>query len=68
MTADFTGAKLSLLASGASAAGGPPAWASFAPLLFMGVIFWFLILRPQMRQQKAQKAKIEGIKKGDQVL
>lgn len=68
MTADLTSAKLSLLASAAGAAGGPPAWASFAPLLFMGVIFWFLILRPQMRQQKEQRAKIAGIKKGDQVV
>jgi len=31
-------------------------------------IFWFLILRPQMRQQKERQAKIGGIKKGDQVL
>lgn len=68
MTADITGAKLSLLASGAGGAGGPPAWASFAPLLFMGVIFWFLILRPQMRQQKEHRAKIAGIKKGDSVV
>ncbi|MEY2925711.1 MAG: preprotein translocase subunit YajC [Pseudomonadota bacterium] len=29
---------------------------------------WFLILRPQMRQQKEHKAKLEGIKKGDSVL
>ena len=34
----------------------------------MIAIFWFLILRPQMRKQKEQAAKIEGIKKGDQVL
>jgi len=38
------------------------------PLVAMAVIFWFLILRPQMRQQKEHRAKIEGIKKGDQVL
>jgi preprotein translocase subunit YajC len=34
----------------------------------MGLIFWFLILRPQMKQQKEQKTKLEGIKKGDEVL
>ena len=34
----------------------------------MGVIFWLLILRPQMRRQKEQKVKLGGIKKGDQVL
>jgi preprotein translocase subunit YajC len=34
----------------------------------MVAIFYFLIIRPQMRQQKAQRTKIEGIKKGDQVI
>ena len=34
----------------------------------MGVIFWLLILRPQMRRQKEQQIKLGGIKKGDQVL
>ena len=34
----------------------------------MAVIFWFFILRPQMRQQKAQRDKIAAIKRGDQVL
>lgn len=62
----MTSAQLSLLAAGA--AGTPPAWTSFLPLAFMGVIFWFLILRPQMRQQKEHRTKIAGIKKGDQVV
>src|SRR3546814_12903452 len=34
----------------------------------MAVIFWFLILRPQMKQQKEHKAKLGGLKKGDEVL
>jgi preprotein translocase subunit YajC len=34
----------------------------------MGLIFWFFILRPQMRQQKAQRDKIAAIKRGDQVV
>lgn len=52
----------------ASSAGAPPAWVSFLPLVGMFVIFWFLILRPQMKRQKDLQAKIGGIKKGDQVL
>jgi len=52
----------------ATTAQEPPAWMQFAPFVAMAVIFWFLILRPQMRQQKAQREKIGGIKKGDQVL
>lgn len=57
-----------LAAAAAGAPGAPPAWVQFLPFIAVGVIFWFLILRPQMRQQKEQKAKIEAIKKGDQVL
>ncbi|MCC6828027.1 MAG: preprotein translocase subunit YajC [Novosphingobium sp.] len=59
---------LSVLSAAASAGGAPPQWLSFLPLVAMGVIFWFLILRPQMKQQKEHRTKIAGVKKGDQVL
>ena len=54
----------------AAAAGQPPAilTSGILPLVAMGVIFWLLILRPQMRRQKEQQVKLGGIKKGDQVL
>ena len=58
---------LPLLAA-AAAPGEPPVWIQFLPLVAMVVIFWFLILRPQMRRQKEQQTKLAGIKKGDQVL
>lgn len=62
-------AMLSFLSSAAPvAAGEPPAWLQFAPLLAMGAVFWFLILRPQMRRQKQMQAKIAGLQKGDQVV
>ena len=57
-----------ILSEAAASGGQPPAWTSFVPLVAMVAIFWFLILRPQMRRQKEQAAKIEAIKKGDQVL
>ncbi|MEO6040444.1 MAG: preprotein translocase subunit YajC [Croceibacterium sp.] len=56
-----------LLAVGTAAA-GPPGWVSFLPVIGMVAIFWFLIIRPQMRQQKVQKDKIASVKKGDQVI
>ena len=59
---------LSTLSAAATNAGQPPAWMTFMPLVAMGFIFWFLILRPQMRQQKEHKAKIAGMKKGDMVV
>jgi len=58
---------LSILAAGA-AGEAPPAWISFMPLVAMGLIFWFLIIRPQMKRQKEHTKKISAIKKGDQVL
>lgn len=58
---------LTMLAAGA-AAEGPPAWIQFMPLVAMGLIFWFLIIRPQMKRAKEHQTKIAGIKKGDSVL
>lgn len=52
----------------AAPAGGPPAWVQYLPFAAMALIFWFLILRPQMKQQKEHKAKLASIKKGDEVL
>jgi preprotein translocase subunit YajC len=54
--------------SAAAAQGAAPAWTGFLPIIGMVAIFWFLIIRPQMRQQKAQRDKIAGVKKGDQVV
>lgn len=56
------------LSAAAAAGQAPPAWLQFMPLIAMVAIFWFLIIRPQMRRQKELQAKIGGIKKGDQVL
>ncbi len=36
--------------------------------LLIGVIFYFLMIRPQMKQQKAQKARQEGMKVGDKII
>ncbi|MFM5930162.1 MAG: preprotein translocase subunit YajC [Novosphingobium sp.] len=64
----MSSATLTLLAAGSAATGGQPAWLGMMPLVGMFLIFWFLILRPQMKQQKALRDKIAGIKKGDQVV
>ncbi len=59
---------LSVLSVAAAAQDAPPAWLQFLPLVAMGFIFWFLILRPQMRRQKDLQTKLGGLKKGDQVV
>jgi preprotein translocase subunit YajC len=60
-----------LLLSDATAAGSPAApspIAQFAPLLFIGVIFYFLLIRPQQKQRKEQQKLIESLKTGDKVV
>lgn len=64
----MTSPVLLTLAAAAGAADAPPGWLSFMPLVAMVFVFWFLILRPQMKRQKELQNKIGGIKKGDQVL
>ena len=59
---------IDLLAVAGAAAGAPPAWISFLPIVGMIAIFWFLIIRPQMKKQKQHQAKIAEVKKGDQVV
>ena len=54
-----------LAAAGAGAA--PPGWLNWLPIIGMVVIFWFLIIRPQMKRQKEHQEKVAGLKKGDQV-
>ena len=41
---------------------------SFLPLIILFAIFYFLIIRPQQKQQKAHKAMLESLKKGDQII
>lgn len=41
---------------------------SFAPLLFMILIFYFLLIRPQQRKQKEHQKMLSEIKKGDRVI
>lgn len=59
---------LNLLTAAAGAAEAPPAWIQFLPLVGMGLIFWFLIIRPQMKRQKEHQAKVASMKKGDKVV
>ncbi len=54
--------------SASTAASGPPQWLQFAPIVGMVVIFWFLIIRPQMKQQKDHRTKVASVKRGDQVV
>lgn len=62
----FNFVPLMQASQGASAQGG--LFVSFAPLLFMILIFYFLLIRPQQKKQKELKNMINQLKKGDKVL
>lgn len=41
---------------------------SLLPLVILFAIFYFLIIRPQQRHQKAHRAMLEALKKGDKII
>jgi len=41
---------------------------SFLPLILLFAIFYFLIIRPQQKAQKAHKEMLEALKKGDKII
>ena len=42
--------------------------ASFLPLILIVVVFYFFMIRPQMKKTKEQKVFRESLKKGDKVI
>ena len=52
----------------AAGATEPPVWTNFIWIIGMVAIFWFLLIRPQMKRQKEHQERVGGLKKGDQVV
>jgi len=50
------------------ATGEPSAFGSLMPFVLLMIIFYFLLIRPQQKQRKEQQARVEALKKGDQVI
>ncbi len=49
----------------------PPAPSMWGQLIMLGafaLIFYFLLLRPQMKRQKEHKTLVEGLQKGDEIV
>ena len=40
----------------------------FLPLILLFAIFYFLIIRPQQKAQKAHKEMLESLEKGDKII
>ena len=55
-------------ADGAAATPQGGDFMQFLPLIALVAVFYFLILRPQQKRAKEQKAMIEALQKGDEVV
>jgi len=55
------------MGGGGGGQGGSQIW-SFLPIIFIFVIFYFLLIRPQQRQKKEHQNLLSNLKVGDQVI
>ena len=51
-----------------AAAGGPPAYSQLILLGGMGLMFYFLLIRPQNKQRKEMEERLSKLKAGDDVV
>lgn len=52
----------------AAPAAGPGIAAQLLPLVLIGFIFYFLLIRPQSKRLKEHRAMIEAIQRGDEIV
>ena len=57
--------SFTLLAQSSGSGSGSSGLTLLLPLLLMGVIFYFLLIRPQRRQRQAHAQLVEGLDVGD---
>jgi len=56
-------------AAGAAAPGAAASFlVQFAPLIFIFVIFYFLMIRPQQKKMKEHREAINAVQKNDQIV
>ncbi len=55
-----------LVADGAAAGGS--AFGGLLPIILMFAVIYFIVLRPMSKQEKDRKKRVEGLKKGDQIV
>jgi preprotein translocase subunit YajC len=46
----------------------PPAWVQIVPFAVMLLVFYMLLIRPQMKQRKEKDNMMNNLKKGDRVV
>ncbi|MBD3812667.1 MAG: preprotein translocase subunit YajC, partial [Betaproteobacteria bacterium] len=56
------------LAHAQAAAAANPGFEQFLPLIIIFILFWFMLIRPQMKRTKEHRQMLEKIAKGDEVV
>ena len=56
------------LAHAQTTAAATPGFADFLPLIIIFILFWFMLIRPQMKRAKEQKKMLSELAKGDEVV
>jgi len=51
-----------------AAQGSEGAWTSIVFMVLIFAVFYFLLIRPQVKRQKEHKAMVEALNKGDEVM
>ena len=51
-----------------AAPSGDPGYIGLLPIVLMFVLLYFLMIRPQMKRAKEQKAMVDALQKGDEVI
>jgi preprotein translocase subunit YajC len=56
------------LAHAQTAAAATAGIEQFLPLIIIFILFWFMLIRPQMKRAKEQKKMLSELAKGDEVV
>ena len=57
-----------ILAQAAPAPSQQPAWMTFAPMILLVIVFYFILIRPQQKRAKQQAELLKELKSGDKVV
>ncbi|MFM7202419.1 MAG: preprotein translocase subunit YajC [Myxococcota bacterium] len=57
-----------LVLAQAAAPQSPSFWVQLVPMLMLVAIFYFVLIRPQQKQQQEHQKMLSGLQQGDQVV
>lgn len=52
----------------ATSQGGTNPLAAFLPLILIGGVFYFFLIRPQQKRARAQQALVNAVQEGDEIM